>query len=135
MDLDHFKDINDTHGHETGNVVLKEISEILTNNTRKADVLFRYGGEELCVMLTNTSNEGALSYSEKMRGLIEGNLFTRRKNIRMTSSFGIATFPKDSVYTTDELINAADKALYQAKHAGRNRVVPYQSNLNTDQQK
>jgi diguanylate cyclase (GGDEF)-like protein len=128
-DIDHFKNINDTYGHETGNIILQEVSEILKTNSRKADVLFRYGGEEFCVILTNTSSEGAFSYSEKIRTLIEQASFAGAKCIKLTLSFGVATFPKYDISTINELINAADIALYHAKHTGRNRVILFEPNI------
>lgn len=129
MDIDHFKKINDSYGHQLGNIVLKEISDILKNNTRKADVLFRYGGEELCIILTNTSGEGAFSYSEKIRRLIEEKSFAGPKLVKATASFGIAAFPKENIASANELINTADLALYHAKETGRNRVVLFDPSL------
>ncbi|MFH1655181.1 MAG: diguanylate cyclase [Candidatus Omnitrophota bacterium] len=129
MDIDHFKKINDTYGHQTGNVILREVSEILKTSTRKADVPFRYGGEEICVILTHTSKEGAMSYSEKMRQLIEEHSFAGAKSIKITLSFGISSYPIDNAFKEKEMINAADIALYHAKEAGRNRVVAYDSTL------
>jgi diguanylate cyclase (GGDEF)-like protein len=129
MDIDHFKKINDTYGHETGNIILKQVSEILKENTRKADIVFRYGGEELCILLTHTPKEGAFSYSEKIRKFIEEYPFAGNKAIKVTLSFGIAAYPEDNVYSGKEIINAADIALYHAKETGRNRVVLYEPSL------
>lgn len=125
MDIDHFKKINDTYGHEIGNVILKEVAEILKANTRKADIVFRYGGEELCVLLTHTPKEGAVVYSEKIRQLIATNSFAGSRNIKVTVSFGVASYPVDNVFSGKEIINAADIALYQSKETGRNKVTGF----------
>jgi len=129
MDIDHFKKVNDTYGHQIGNVILKEVSDIIQNNTRKADVAFRYGGEEICVILTHTSKEGALSYCEKIRKVIEAASFAGKKNIKITVSFGVASYPIDKAFSGKEIINAADIALYHAKETGRNRVVGFEPRL------
>lgn len=123
MDIDHFKKINDTFGHEIGNVVLRKIAEALRKESRKADVLFRYGGEEFCIVLTHTLKGGAFNYAEKMRKLIEELKFPAEKNLKVTSSFGIASFPEVNAQTITELISAADTALYKAKSSGRNRAI------------
>ncbi len=120
MDIDHFKKVNDTYGHEAGNAVLRQITELLRKESRKVDILFRYGGEEFCVILTHTSKQGALRYTEKMRKLIENSKFPETKESKVTSSFGIASFPEVNAPTIKELINAADIALYKAKNSGRN---------------
>lgn len=131
MDIDHFKKINDTFGHETGNVVLRTIAEHLRKESRKADVLFRYGGEEFCVILTHTLKGGAFNYAEKMRKAIEGLKFPSEKNLQATSSFGVASFPEVNAQTITELINAADTALYKAKSSGRNCVISFDQSFPT----
>jgi len=125
MDIDHFKKINDTYGHEAGNIILKEVAEILKTNTRKADIVFRYGGEELCILLTHTPKEGAVVYSEKIRQLIATNSFAGSRNIKVTVSFGVASYPLDNVFSGKEIINAADVALYHSKETGRNKVTSF----------
>lgn len=129
MDIDHFKKINDTYGHETGNIILKEVAEILKTNTRKADVVFRYGGEELCVLLTHTPKEGAVVYSEKIRQIIATSSFVGSRNIKVTLSFGVASYPIDNVFSGKEIINAADVALYHSKETGRNKVTAFSAHL------
>jgi diguanylate cyclase (GGDEF)-like protein len=129
MDIDHFKKVNDTYGHETGNTVLRAIAEVFRKNSRKADLLFRYGGEEFCIILTHTLKGGGFSYAEKMRHKIEELRFTGEKNLRVTSSFGIASFPEVNAQTIKDLINAADTALYKAKGSGRNCSVTFDQSL------
>jgi diguanylate cyclase (GGDEF)-like protein len=118
-DIDHFKRYNDTHGHPTGDQALKAVASILTETTRRADVVARYGGEELVLILPLTPKDSALLVAEKLRGAIENAAFPEG---RLTISLGVATYPKDGTSSPD-LIKAADDALYQAKQAGRNRVV------------
>lgn len=129
MDIDHFKKINDTFGHEIGNVVLRQLSALLRKESRKSDVVCRYGGEEFCVILINTSSEGALIYAEKMRNLIEELRFPEKEGLKVTASFGIASFPQVKAGTIKELITAADAALYNAKNSGRNRCVVFRPEL------
>lgn len=129
MDIDHFKKVNDTYGHEVGNIILKEVSEIIKTNTRKADIVFRYGGEELCVILTHTPKEGAVVYSEKIRQLIANNSFAGSRAIRVTISSGVASYPIDNIFSGKEIINAADMALYHAKETGRNKVSTFTPSL------
>lgn len=129
MDIDHFKKINDTFGHEIGNVVLRQLASLLRKESRKSDVVCRYGGEEFCVILINTPSEGALIYAEKMRRLIEELRFPEKEGLKVTASFGIASFPQVNSPTIKELITAADTALYNAKSSGRNQCVVFQPEL------
>lgn len=119
LDIDNFKSINDTYGHDVGDEILKEIGAILKKFSRSSDVVSRWGGEEFALTLSHTGIEAALFVAEKLRATIERYLFTNKLNI--TCSFGISQFR-----TTDEahdLFKRADEALYEAKHTGKNKVV------------
>lgn len=118
IDIDHFKQINDTYGHDFGDKVLKEIAKILTTHVREADVLGRWGGEEFLLILPSTDNEGAFQLAQTLKERIEQRNF--HKDMNITASFGIATF----VHTDSErsLIKRSDDALYRAKNLGRNRI-------------
>ena len=127
LDIDDFKHYNDTNGHLAGDMVLKQLSQILTGNLRKTDVPFRYGGEEFAVILPATSREGALIILEKVRKEIEIFPFEYREKQpegKVTVSIGIATYPVDTKNAQD-LVNCADKALYRAKATGKNRTCLY----------
>ena len=125
IDFDHFKTINDTYGHHTGDAVLSGAAAIIQKNIRLTDIAARYGGEEFCLILPDTGLKGAVAAGEKIRRQIEIQPFRSLdgEEIHITISAGAAQFyPKDK--TADELMVRADKALYQAKAAGRNRIVP-----------
>ncbi|OFZ25339.1 MAG: hypothetical protein A2381_19320 [Bdellovibrionales bacterium RIFOXYB1_FULL_37_110] len=126
IDIDFFKKINDSHGHPTGDSVLRKVSDIFLDCTRETDIVSRYGGEEFSIILPETSTEGALIVAEKIRKTTEETAFYSTANIQLsvTLSLGIATFPEDAE-VTESLIDRADQALYTAKHGGRNRVVQY----------
>jgi len=134
FDLDHFKRVNDTYGHETGNVVLKGLSGIIRNRTRKSDTAARYGGEEFCVILPNTELEGARIYAEEIRKTLEQEPFplSSGKTFNVTMSIGVTNAPGFGAQTVKQLIEQADKALYQAKEGGRNRVVLYSPALSEE---
>lgn len=120
-DIDHFKKINDTYGHPTGDEVLKKVAGILKKMVRDIDVVARYGGEEFALILVNTERDGAFKSSERIRKEIAKKSFTcGGKKISVTLSLGIASYPKDGKIK-QELISRADAALYQAKAEGRNR--------------
>lgn len=119
IDIDHFKSINDTHGHLAGDSVLKEISTIIKQNIRSTDIFARWGGEEFMLLLPQTSQGNACTVAEKLRGLIEKYQFTQVGHI--TASFGISQFSNGN--TQESLIQRCDDALYEAKHLGRNRVI------------
>jgi diguanylate cyclase (GGDEF)-like protein len=123
MDIDHFKRVNDTHGHEAGDQVLKDIAKVITGAVRGSDYCFRYGGEEFCVVLPDAAAEGALTRAEAIRAAVESRVVNclGGKELRVTLSVGIAIYP-DHGGTPDALLRAADEALYDAKGAGRNRV-------------
>ncbi|MEJ2696857.1 MAG: sensor domain-containing diguanylate cyclase [Candidatus Sulfobium sp.] len=127
IDIDFFKRINDEYGHKIGDEVLKEFARLLKKGTRKSDVLARYGGEEFILLLTQTALDGAIAEAERIREYVEAQRFRglKRKG-GLTVSVGIAVYPHPQVRTHDDLISCADKALFIAKHMGRNRVAVYQ---------
>ena len=130
MDIDHFKKINDRYGHMTGDEVLKAIGVILKSNTRSADITARFGGEEFVVLLPETTQEAARGTAEKLRTAVEHHRFTSldRTPIQVTASFGISCLDEAvniKSDATERIVKMADDALYQAKQAGRNRVVAY----------
>lgn len=121
IDIDFFKKINDTYGHLCGDYVLKEVAYLILENFRKTDMVFRYGGEEFVVLMTETSLENSLIPLERLRKTIENNNFTfKGEKIKVTISIGAETNHTES---TEEFLNNADKALYQAKQSGRNQTV------------
>lgn len=125
IDIDHFKKVNDKYGHLTGDDVLRHLSKEIAKVLRSSDVLGRYGGEEFCVFLPNTSESEAIGLAERIRAGVEANPFTGvQGTIRTTVSIGVA----DSVragYDFKGLVATADSAMYGAKNGGRNRVVSY----------
>ena len=126
LDIDHFKDINDRYGHQTGDDVLITVADLVRLTVRPVDVVARYGGEELAVILPETDGGGARLVAERIRGTIEESLTTtsQGETIQVTVSIGLATFPRDSA-TGAGLVHAADQALYAAKMDGRNIVRCY----------
>lgn len=123
VDLDRFKQKNDTYGHLVGDVVLKETARLLQDNLRAIDMIARYGGEEFILMLVETHYEQALFIAQRLRQLIEVHPIRAYDEVlNQTISIGVATFP-DHGNGLEALIERADQALYAAKHAGRNRVV------------
>jgi diguanylate cyclase (GGDEF)-like protein len=133
MDLDHFKVVNDTHGHLVGSQTLEEVGALVTSALRAGDVAARFGGEEFAAFLLNADCAQGLVAAERVRAAIEAHHFsaTRRgaavetdETLRITISVGVAAFPDDA-RDPIELIELADTALYRAKNLGRNRVVAY----------
>jgi diguanylate cyclase (GGDEF)-like protein len=120
LDLDGFKAVNDEFGHTVGDDTLREVAQILMKHSRGINVVSRYGGDEFAVLLVETSKAGAQLYADRIRQIIEGYPFSHRRPI--TASFGIASLPDDEATTSENLIRAADEALYAAKRAGRNQV-------------
>ena len=122
MDIDFFKKVNDTYGHQAGSFVLSEIGRLIPDNLRDLDLSSRYGGEEFIVLLLETNSQQALMVSERLRQVISNHVFVYEGNsISITISIGIAQYPQDG-HTINELVARADKALYQCKHTGRNKV-------------
>jgi len=121
-DIDHFKSVNDTYGHATGDVVLKRLGEILRGLKRDTDTVARFGGEEFCVLCEETDMRGAVQLGQRIREALEAEVFhTELGKLKVTLSVGVATYPKDAS-DSPSLFEAADKALYAAKHGGRNQV-------------
>jgi len=128
FDIDHFKKVNDTHGHQAGDLVLSEISTLLTAALRAEDVFARYGGEEFAVICRGTDVSQAQIVGERMRKAVEKHRFVHEgTHIPITISVGIAALPDPTVKDATDLVARADKALYQSKHGGRNRVTIHQS--------
>jgi diguanylate cyclase (GGDEF)-like protein len=122
-DLDLFKKINDTHGHDAGDTALKAFAEILTAHTRESDMCARLGGEEFLVMMTHADKEGAKTAVERIRHQFEGTKFAfGNHTVTATASFGIAGFRGTKPPDWNALVARADTALYAAKHKGRNRI-------------
>ncbi len=122
IDIDHFKSFNDMEGHVYGDEALKKISQVFISNLRKTDVLGRYGGEEFIVLMPETKMANALEICERLRGTVERSpLQGHAGNAYLTVSMGLAAYPRQGE-SPEELVNAADKALYLAKGNGRNRV-------------
>lgn len=123
FDLDHFKDVNDKFGHVAGDHILREISALIRPRIRKDELFGRYGGEEFMVILPETECEKAKHFAESLRVMVESHIFFYEGVwIPITISVGVAQFDQDSHPTMEAFIEAVDKALYQAKGAGRNRV-------------
>ena len=124
LDIDNFKRVNDTHGHQLGDEVLREVSRVLKERSREIDSPSRYGGEELAVVLPGTDLEGAYDMAERVRAGIEGLAFPLEDGgeLRVTASFGAASGSGEGV-AAEGLIGAADGALYQAKRTGKNKTV------------
>lgn len=127
MDIDYFKNYNDTNGHPAGDRVLKKVSASLQKHVREVDVVCRYGGEEFTVVLPEIDKEGAFILAERLRVSIANEEYENEKaqpNGNLTISIGLAAFPLDGV-TVEGLVNNADTALYNAKETGRNKVVNF----------
>lgn len=122
FDLDHFKKVNDTHGHVVGDFVLREVGRILIETLRAHDIPVRYGGEEFAIVLIESTLDQAVACAERLRMIFEKHDFTTGgTTVHVTASFGVS-FCHEGVRTPEELIKEADKALYFAKYAGRNNV-------------
>ena len=124
-DLDHFKGINDTYGHETGDTVLKGFAEILRSNTRQSNICGRFGGEEFLAIITHVAEkENVLIPIERIRAQFENTDFrVSGGRFHSTASFGIAGSCGQEPFFFEQLLARADQALYEAKHSGRNRIV------------
>ncbi|MBB4570549.1 PleD family two-component system response regulator [Rhizobium leucaenae] len=124
-DIDRFKQVNDTYGHDAGDEVLKEFAARIRSTVRGADLACRYGGEEFVVVMPDTPPEVSASVAERLRAAVETMPFTLREAgvaLNVTASFGISS-RLETVETPEQLMKQADRALYEAKHGGRNRVV------------
>lgn len=124
LDIDHFKAINDTHGHHVGDLVLIDVANTLQKTARKSDVVGRLGGEEFILFLSDTALEGAEIYAERIREKIAAIEFNfEGQVIHLTASLGVAEYNTAYGYAPYQFIEAADQAMYQAKETGRNKVV------------
>lgn len=127
LDVDYFKEINDTFGHQRGDTVLREIGRVLQSILRGYDFAVRYGGDEFMIVLSQNTVIGAHIVAERIRKVIEESPFLRELcgDHRITVSVGVASYPDDTIEGSDALISMADNALYKAKREGRNRVASY----------
>jgi len=133
-DVDYFKQVNDEHGHETGDAVLQQVVSIIQNNIRKTDLLIRYGGEEFLVLLQNVEKDASIIIAEKIRSMVEQHAFDipGGGKLKKTISLGVAEFPDDAK-AMYKAIKFADVALYSAKNTGRNKVVRFTQDMWTDE--
>jgi len=123
LDIDHFKMVNDIYGHQAGDKILQELSELIQKNLREGDILIRYGGEEFLIILPHTSLKKACNIAERLRTLVESTPFIIfDKTINITISLGVSEL-SETRQTLEQIIAEADKNLYRAKNAGRNQVV------------
>ena len=127
LDLDYFKKINDTHGHQVGDEVLREVGTLLKRHTRASDVIGRYGGEEFCVLLTESTEEQARTWTERVLDELQRlEIPTPQGPLQVTASCGLAERMVDTV-SPEQLVDMADQALLVAKRSGRDRAVTYRS--------
>jgi len=127
-DLDRFKSVNDEHGHQAGDAVLKQFARILRDEVREIDRAGRYGGEEFMLLLPGTVLDAAVTFAERVRKHVEAHTFSfDQTSIKRTASFGVSAWPHPRISNCDGLMRAADDALYVAKESGRNRVVRFDS--------
>jgi len=125
IDLDHFKLVNDTHGHLIGDDVLRDLASLLGELVRENDLVARYGGEEFVILLPETDDAGADGFAERVRAAVKEKPFAARPGagaIALTASIGVATFPAARIESVEDLFARADAALYRAKADGRDRV-------------
>jgi diguanylate cyclase len=123
IDIDHFKKVNDTYGHPSGDKVLQKLGAILKNTTRRFDIVARYGGEEFMILLLDCPNQRAIEIAERIRSTVEKEKFpiSDGEFIHITISIGVSSFP-ETIQNLNELLKQADAALYEAKRSGRNQV-------------
>jgi diguanylate cyclase (GGDEF)-like protein len=120
-DIDHFKGVNDTHGHDVGDIVIKGLGDVLTRQKRSTDIVARFGGEEFVVVCEQTDDVGAMLLAERIREDFAKTVFhVPAGPVRVTCSIGVATFP-EAGREWEPLFKAADEALYVSKRGGRNR--------------
>jgi len=123
LDIDHFKKVNDTYGHQRGDLILKVVADLLISRMREYDLAARFGGEEFALVLPETSPEQGFEAAERLRlACNELSFEDELSALKLTISLGVATFPHPDIHTLDDLIREADYALYRAKRNGRNRV-------------
>ena len=123
LDIDHFKSVNDTHGHLVGDEVLKEFGRRILSIAREDDLLARYGGEEFCLLLAGTELDEACEVAERCRQIVDSTAFqTEVGDLSVSASFGVACLDPAHPISCDEILELADQKLYQAKAGGRNQV-------------
>jgi diguanylate cyclase (GGDEF)-like protein len=122
LDIDRFKDINDTMGHLFGDHVLRQIAHILRREQRTVDIVARYGGEEFVVLLPETGTEGARTFADRVLKRVAAHEFgDANRSVHVTLSIGVACYPLTGITDGEELLRLADQNLYRAKMDGRNR--------------
>ena len=138
IDIDHFKNVNDTYGHAVGDYVLSQVAKMITGTIREYDIASRYGGEEFCILLPHTKMQEAAIVAERLRKTVETTILDIKSvcefecdNFNVTISMGVNEYDQ-SYTTTEQIYKNADKALYRAKRSGRNRVVMYSPEFETD---
>ena len=123
LDLDHFKDINDVHGHEVGNIVLNHTANLIRKTIRKLDIACRYGGEEFTIILPDTSLRQGVKFANRIRLTIENSpVLVGDMNLGIEASFGVDIYRHGEQLSEKEFVERVDNYLYQAKEQGRNRV-------------
>jgi diguanylate cyclase (GGDEF)-like protein len=122
IDIDHFKKVNDDLGHQAGDVLLREVAQIIQKCIRDIDTVARWGGEEFVVLSPNTSTEHAKLAAARILNAVSQHTFTGYEGRTVTVSIGIAGLPDPAIDTQEQLIHAADLAMYEAKKNGRNRM-------------
>lgn len=126
LDLDNFKNINDTQGHAGGDAILIDFGKILNRETRKSDLSGRLGGEEFAVLLPETDSKGAVHMAERIRKAVNAsNVLISGKAVPYTVSIGVSVRNREESVSLDDLITQADKALYSAKNTGKNKSILY----------
>jgi len=129
-DFDDLKTFNDTYGHPVGDEVLRKIGDILRETSRESDVLARYGGDEFVILLPQTNSKNARNMAERIRQKVEIHLFTIHDlQVKSTMSFGVSTVPENGINSSQDLLESADRALYEAKRSGKNRIAIAGSSL------
>ena len=128
LDIDHFKEVNDTYGHPCGDLVLKNLAGLLKRCLRSTDLAARYGGDELAIILPETNKSKASEVAEKLRRQLEKSSFAwNGDSFGITCSIGVAAVPEVGIDNWNSLLESADKSLYQAKGEGRNHVIAFNS--------
>lgn len=125
LDIDHFKNINDTYGHAVGDVVLRTVAETIQKGLRQGDTASRWGGEEMAVVLLGANEADAMHKAEDIRHSIEALSFAEQPDLKVTISSGVAS--AEANISLETLVKRADDALYKAKETGRNKVVAFSS--------
>ena len=125
FDIDHFKKVNDTYGHQAGDEVIRIVSGMLLETIREVDIAGRYGGEEFCIVLLGTDNNGGVIFAERLREAVEATeVFYEDQLIKFTISLGVSEI-SENINSHTEWLEQADKALYESKEGGRNRTTLY----------